>query len=246
MSFVSQLATGAGTGAQARPSLKTKNGASAPAVPLGNVGRKALPLDIPSNRRVKDRADRCLAAAALLLASPLMLMVALLVRVTSRGPVIHRRRVAGRDGVEFDAFKFRTMVVNADRILDENPDLRKAFERNFKLRRDPRVTPVGRFLRKLSLDELPQFLNVLMGQMSVVGPRMLSPGEVGRYGEHVPALLSVKPGLTGLWQVSGRQRTTYERRIELDVQYVETWSLWLDFTILLRTPVEVFRGTGAF
>jgi lipopolysaccharide/colanic/teichoic acid biosynthesis glycosyltransferase len=243
MSFVSQLVPG--PRAQAAASLHAASGGPAPAVPL-SVGRKAFPLYSPSNRLVKDLADRAFAALALVVASPLMLAVAFLVRVTSRGPIIHRRRVTGRDGIEFDAFKFRTMVVDADRILAEDAGLREAFERNFKLKRDPRVTPVGRFLRKFSLDELPQFFNVLAGQMSVVGPRMLSPAEVGRYGVHVPTLLSVKPGLTGLWQVSGRQRTTYERRIELDVQYVETWRPSLDLLILLRTPVEVFRGTGAF
>ncbi len=208
--------------------------------------RIVLPLDRPVNRFVKALSDRMLAALAVACAAPLMIAVAILVRITSAGPIIHRRRVTGRDGVEFDAFKFRTMIVNADEALQADAALRRAFEASFKLEHDPRVTPVGRFLRKLSLDELPQFFNVLMGQMSVVGPRMLSPGEVGRYGTHVPVLLSVKPGLTGLWQVSGRQRTTYERRIELDVQYVETWSLWLDLRILLKTPVEVFRGTGAF
>lgn len=244
MSFVSQLVTGAGT--ESCPLPQAHGGAAVQGIPLGNVGRKTFPLDIPANRLAKDIADRLFALGSLVVAAPLMLAVAFLVRVTSRGPIIHRRRVTGRDGVEFDAFKFRTMVVDADRILADNPALREAFERNFKLARDPRVTPVGRFLRKLSLDELPQFVNILKGQMSVVGPRMLSPGEVGRYGVHVPTLLSVKPGLTGLWQVSGRQRTTYERRIELDVQYVETWSPWLDMEIVLRTPVEVFRGTGAF
>lgn len=244
MSFVSPLVADAD--AKARSTLEPRFESSTAAVSLENVGRKTLPLDVPANRRVKRRWDRSLAAAALVLAAPLMLMVAVLVRVTSRGPIIHRRRVTGLNGVEFDAFKFRTMVVDADRILAADPELRQAFEQNFKLKRDPRVTPVGKFLRKLSLDELPQFVNVLMGQMSVVGPRMLSPEEVGRYGVHVPTLLSVKPGLTGLWQVSGRQRTTYERRIELDVEYVRRWSIWRDLWILLRTPVEIFRGTGAF
>ena len=210
------------------------------------VGRKALPLEISANRVAKGLMDRGLAALALVAAAPVMLLVALLVKLTSRGPMIHCRRVVGLNGVEFDAFKFRTMVVDADRILAADQALRETYEQNFKLERDPRVTPVGRFLRTLSLDELPQFFNVIMGQMSVVGPRMLTPPEVARYGGHAPTLLSVKPGLTGLWQVSGRQRTTFERRIELDVEYVERWSLWLDVSILARTPVEVFRGTGAF
>ena len=206
----------------------------------------ALPLDRGVNRFLKGASDRVLGALAVVCALPLMLAVGILVRVTSPGPVIHRRRVVGRGGVAFDAFKFRTIIASADDVLAADPDLKQAFLANHKLEHDPRVTPVGRFLRKLSLDELPQFFNVLLGQMSVVGPRMLSPEEVPLYGSHVPALLSVKPGLTGLWQVSGRQRTTYERRIELDMQYVQSWSLWLDARILLKTPVEVFRGTGAF
>ena len=201
---------------------------------------------MPLNRLLKSALDWCVAAVSLVVAFPLIVAVAALVRLTSRGPLIHRRRVTGRHGIEFDAFKFRTMVVDADRILAASPELRSAFELNFKLTDDPRVTPVGRILRKLSLDELPQLVNVLRGQMSCVGPRMLSPGEVERYGAYVPTLLSVKPGMTGLWQVSGRQRTTYERRIELDVQYVENWSIWQDLAILLKTPLEVFRGTGAF
>jgi len=244
MSSVSQLVAGAG--ARPRTALQPPLPARRSGGASKSVGREAFPLESPANRLVKNLWDRGLAAAALIVASPLMLLLALLVKVTSRGPIIHRRRVTGLHGVEFDAFKFRTMVVDADRILAADPALRKAFEQNFKLRRDPRVTPIGKFLRKFSLDELPQFVNVLVGQMAVVGPRMLSPEEVGRYGAHVPTLLSVKPGLTGLWQVSGRQRTTYERRIELDVQYVQGWSVWLDLWILLRTPVEVFRGTGAF
>jgi lipopolysaccharide/colanic/teichoic acid biosynthesis glycosyltransferase len=216
------------------------------AVGIRARGSASLPLDHEMNRFLKESTDRLLAAIALLCASPIMIVVAILVRITSKGPVIHRRRVTGRGGVEFDAFKFRTMVIDADRVLANDAALKRAFDTKHKLEFDPRVTPIGRFLRKFSLDELPQFVNVLKGQMSVVGPRMLSPGEVGRYGAHVPTLLSVKPGLTGLWQVSGRQRTTYERRIQLDVQYVVTWSLPLDVAILIRTPIEVFRGTGAF
>ena len=244
MSSVSQLIGGTRVAARGhqQPSFEGPELDPTPRI----VGRQALPLEISGNRLVKNLWDRGLAALALIVAAPLMLLVALLVKLTSRGPIIHRRRVTGLNGVEFDAFKFRTMVVDADRILAADPALRQAFERNYKLQRDPRVTPIGRFLRKLSLDELPQFFNVLMGQMSVVGPRMLTPPEVARYGAHVPTLLSVKPGLTGLWQVSGRQRTTFERRIELDVEYVEHWSIWLDLSILARTPVEVFRGTGAF
>jgi lipopolysaccharide/colanic/teichoic acid biosynthesis glycosyltransferase len=204
------------------------------------------PLDVVQNRVAKRLADYVIAVLALLLASPVMAIAAILVRMSGPGPVIHRRRVVGVNGVQFDAFKFRTMVVDAERVLLADPALSNAFEANYKLKSDPRVTAIGKVLRKFSIDELPQFANVLAGQMSVIGPRMLSPEEVSRFGGHAATVLSVRPGLTGLWQVSGRQETTYERRIQLDVYYVQHWSPRLDIRILLRTPVAVFKGTGAF
>jgi len=188
--------------------------------------------------------DLAIALPALGLALPLMGVVAILVKVGGGGPVIFRRRVAGRDGVHFDAFKFRTMVNGADVMLAGNAGLKAAFDANYKLHSDPRVTPVGRVLRKFSVDELPQLVNVLLGQMSIVGPRMLSPDELPRYGEQLSTVLAVKPGLTGPWQVSGRHRTPYARRIELDVKYVERWGVLDDLRILLSTPSVVLKGTG--
>ncbi|HEV3232664.1 MAG TPA: sugar transferase, partial [Candidatus Dormibacteraeota bacterium] len=144
------------------------------------------------------------AAAALLLASPVLALCAVLIRREGPGPVIHRRRVVGRGGREFDAFKLRTMVVDADRILAANPEWLAQYQRNVKLRQDPRVTRVGRVLRRYSLDELPQFANVLRGEMSLVGPRMLHPSELERFGDAAAEVVAVRPGITGLWQVSGR------------------------------------------
>jgi lipopolysaccharide/colanic/teichoic acid biosynthesis glycosyltransferase len=178
--------------------------------------------------------------------SPVFIVIALVITVTTGRPVIHRRRVVGRGGVEFDAFKFRTMVCGAERVLEQDDRLRELFTRNWKLFADPRVTPIGRCLRKYSLDELPQLLNVLRGEMALIGPRMISPPELARYGELQSKLCSVRPGLTGLWQVSGRQTVSYARRIELDMHYIDTCSPLVDLSILLRTLPVVMRAEGAF
>lgn len=176
---------------------------------------------------------------------PVFAIVAVAVRSSGPGPVIHRRRVLGRTSVPFDAFKFRTMVENADQRLQSDPQLRQAFIVRFKLPADPRVTRIGRVLRRYSLDELPQLINVLRGEMSLIGPRMITEPELARYGESGNLLLSVKPGLTGLWQTSGRQMTSYAERVRLDVQYIVEWSPWLDVKIALRTLPAVLRGQGA-
>lgn len=197
-------------------------------------------------RAVKDVVERLTAIMALVALAPMLVVLALLVRLTSSGPVIHRRRVLGRGGRPFDAFKFRTMVMDADLLLRARPELLAAFQGNVKLADDPRITPVGRWLRRSSLDELPQLFNVLCGQMSLVGPRMIAPEEAGRYGASLAKRLSVKPGLTGLWQVSGRQTLDYERRIALDLQYIDKWSLSLDLCILLKTIPAILSMRGAF
>ena len=196
--------------------------------------------------RLKDFIDPVIAAFALLVLLPLFVVLAVAVRLSSPGPVLHRRRVLGLGGQEFDALKFRTMVADADAILERDAALRQAFQAKQKLTNDPRTTAVGRFLRKYSLDELPQLVNVLRGQMWLIGPRMIAPDEVGRYGSLVSRLVTVKPGMTGLWQVSGRQNTTYERRVELDMQYIDSWSLLLDLTILCRTVSVVVTGHGGY
>lgn len=194
---------------------------------------------------IKDWVERPLAAVLFILALPLLAALALLVRLTSAGPILHRRRVVGQYGTTFDALKFRTMVPNADAVLARDPQLRATFEINHKLERDPRVTSVGRWMRKSSLDELPQLLNVVRGDMWLVGPRMISPAELERYGRHQQKLMSVKPGLTGLWQVSGRQDVSYERRVELDMHYIDHWRFLTDVRILLKTVRVVVSMRGA-
>jgi exopolysaccharide production protein ExoY len=186
------------------------------------------------------------ALLAVIVLSPIFITIALLILITTGRPVIHRRRVVGRGGTEFDAFKFRTMVCGAERVLEQDDKLRELFTRNWKLFVDPRVTRVGRVLRKYSLDELPQLLNVLRGEMALIGPRMISPPELARYGELKTKLWSVRPGLTGLWQVSGRQKVSYARRVELDMQYIDNCTPLFDLTILLRTLPVVMRAEGAF
>lgn len=181
-----------------------------------------------------------------LLVSPLLLVIALAILVTTGSPVVYRRRVVGRGGIEFDAFKFRTMVNGAERVLEQDERLKDAFTVNWKLFSDPRVTRTGRVLRKYSLDELPQLFNVLRGEMSLIGPRMVSPPELSKYAGLTPKLLSVRPGLTGLWQVSGRQCVSYDKRIELDMTYVDQCSLSTDLSILLRTVPVVLKAEGAF
>lgn len=188
----------------------------------------------------------------LVLLFPVFVILTILVRLSSAGPILHRRRVLSYQsytgGVPegFDAFKFRTMIVNADTFLSQNPELMSEFQKDFKLRDDPRVTKIGHKLRRASLDELPQLFNVLRGQMTLVGPRMISPPELEMYGEYAQKLLSVKPGLTGLWQVSGRQNVSYAERVKLDMYYIDHRSLTLDIQILLKTVVSVLKRQGAY
>jgi exopolysaccharide biosynthesis polyprenyl glycosylphosphotransferase len=197
-------------------------------------------------RIVKELVDRLGAFVLLALFGPLLLTIALLVRVTSRGPVLFRQVRVGRDGREFRIVKFRSMYVDAEARLAEVRHLNEHDGVLFKIRNDPRVTPVGRWLRRFSLDELPQLLNVLAGQMSLVGPRPPLPQEVAAYAADVRRRLAVKPGMTGLWQVSGRSDLPWEEAVRLDLRYVENWSLSLDLVILLRTMTAVVRSSGAY
>jgi lipopolysaccharide/colanic/teichoic acid biosynthesis glycosyltransferase len=176
----------------------------------------------------------------------LLLLIAIAVRLDSPGPVIYRRRVMGINGRQFDAYKFRTMLTNGDEILAQHPELLAEWVENQKLVDDPRVTRLGRFLRKTSLDELPQLINVLKREMSLVGPRMISPGEITKYNQWDMNLLTIQPGITGLWQVSGRSDVSYEERVRLDMHYIRNWTIWLDLQLLLQTIPAVLKGRGAY
>ncbi|HEY6348047.1 MAG TPA: sugar transferase [Candidatus Angelobacter sp.] len=196
-------------------------------------------------RSIKRLLDVFGSGLMLLLFAPVMALIALSIKLHDGGPVIYRRRVAGVKG-EFDAFKLRSMCIDADEVLHRNPALRVEFEQNFKLKTDPRITPVGHVIRKFSLDELPQLVNVFRGEMSLVGPRMISPAEMDKFDNVRWIFHHMKPGLTGYWQVYGRQEVSYARRVEMELFYVEHWSLLLDFKILITTPFTVLRGAGAY
>jgi Undecaprenyl-phosphate galactose phosphotransferase WbaP len=172
------------------------------------------------------------------------------VKMSSRGPVLYGHKRIGRYGKPFKAWKFRTMFQDSNLVLEQyleaNPDLQEEWERDHKLRFDPRVTRVGKFLRKTSLDELPQLWNVIRGEMSLVGPRPIVTDEIVKYGHYYSLYTMVKPGITGLWQVSGRNNTTYDERVQLDAYYVRNWSPWVDIVLLLKTIRIVLFARGAY
>jgi lipopolysaccharide/colanic/teichoic acid biosynthesis glycosyltransferase len=219
-------------------SIVTSRTTEGPALPAARRRR-------PHELMLKRLIDILGSVFLLVLLFPLLLVLAFLVRVTDGSPIIHRRRVVGPNG-EFDAYKLRTMIPNADALLATDAGLRQAFSEQFKLKSDPRVTRLGGWLRKYSLDELPQLVNVVKGQMSLVGPRMITAPELDKYGVYKDLLLSVKPGLTGYWQVRGRQDVSYEARVGMDMHYITNWSLLLDIAILLQTPAKVIFGQGAY
>jgi exopolysaccharide biosynthesis polyprenyl glycosylphosphotransferase len=199
-----------------------------------------------SRRLLKALFDRALAGLALVLAGPVILALAAAVRRTSPGPAFFRQVRVGKDGREFVLYKLRTMCAGAEERRDELALQNELDGVMFKMRTDPRVTPLGRWLRRYSLDELPQLLNVVRGQMSLVGPRPPLPSEAARYPDDVRRRLVVKPGLTGLWQVSGRSDLSWEDSVRLDLRYVENWSLTFDLVILLRTFTALVRTSGAY
>ncbi|MFD4432052.1 sugar transferase [Nocardia sp. NPDC058497] len=214
------------------------------------AGMPLLHIDGPRYSLAKSRRkaafDLCFAATVLVLIAPILIAIALAVKTTSAGPVFYRSERIGLDGVPFRMIKFRSMFADADRMADQliadhggNPVF-------FKLKDDPRVTPVGRFLRKYSLDELPQFINVVRGEMSVVGPRPQVQREVDSYDGEMRRRLLVKPGVTGLWQVSGRSDLSVEESVRLDLSYVENWSMLLDLELIGRTIGTVAQGDGAY
>jgi lipopolysaccharide/colanic/teichoic acid biosynthesis glycosyltransferase len=194
--------------------------------------------------------DIMIAAFGIILFAPLLILVAIVMQLTSPGPLLFVQQRVGRGGVMFPCLKIRTMHVNAGemlaRLLETDPAARAEWAKDFKLRADPRITPTGGLLRKSSLDELPQLFNVLVGHMSIVGPRPIVPAEIERYGAHFADYCSVRPGLTGLWQVSGRNDISYTERVQLDRRYAASKSLPLDVTIILRTVPAMLRARGCY
>lgn len=195
---------------------------------------------------IKHTFDRIASLALLIILSPLFLIISILIKLTSKGPVLFRQKRVGFYGREFTLYKFRSMVYNAEELREKYEHLNKARGPVFKICDDPRITKVGKFLRRTSLDELPQIVNVLSGRMSLVGPRPPIPQEVAKYSRSDRRRLSMKPGITGLWQVSGRSDIAFEDWMKLDLKYIDSWSLKEDFSILIKTLPALFTGKGAY
>lgn len=207
-------------------------------------------LSRPYYRFVKRVFDLVVTLMSLVLLLPIGFIISILIYIDNPGPVLFAHRRVGKGGKEFPCYKFRSMIVGAEEALKtylaEHPEAREEWERDFKLKDDPRITRLGHFLRKTSLDELPQILNVLKGEMSLVGPRPIVRKEVEKYGEYIEDFYLVPPGITGVWQVSGRSDTTYEERVQMDSWYVHNWSVWIDIVYLVRTVGAVLKRKGAY
>jgi exopolysaccharide production protein ExoY len=234
------------------PAAITTHAAWANALPA--VGAQGSLISQPAveirTSRIYEAAKRIFdVVVCLLLLAPLVpvfVLLALAIKLGDGGPVFYRREVVGRFGQHFFALKFRTMIPHADEYLAAHPDVLARYSSQVKLRDDPRVTRIGGALRRTSLDELPQIFNVLRGQMSLVGPRIIHPSELERFGAFAPIRQLVRPSITGLWQVSGRQQVSYTRRVELDVEYLLRRSFWFDLRILGKTVIVVLRRQGAY
>jgi undecaprenyl-phosphate galactose phosphotransferase len=216
---------------------------------LSAIAAQAATGKAPKLRRRKRLFDLVMGSVLIVLLAPFMALIAGLVKLDG-GPALFGHRRVGADGRTFPCWKFRTMVPNADAVLADllrsDPSARAEWDRDFKLRADPRITFIGRFLRVSSLDELPQLFNVIAGEMSLIGPRPIVAEEVARYGEAYQYYCACRPGMTGIWQVSGRNRVDYRRRVLYDQQYATGWSFILDLSLLCRTVVVVTRGSGAY
>jgi len=207
-------------------------------------------LKLSWNLVVKRLMDLTLVIVGGTIILPFLLLIGLIIRISSPGPALYKHKRLGKDGKYFYTYKFRSMIEDADQklqiLLETDPDLRKEWAKNHKLQKDPRITGIGRILRRTSFDELPQLINILKGEMSLVGPRPIVDEEVKKYGEDYKRIFSIKPGLTGLWQVSGRSDTNYNNRITYDTYYLQSWSVWLDFWIVFKTFGVVIFGKGAY
>ena len=231
-------------------------------IPIANLSINKLPIEnialltvknnlaLRRNRIIKYIFDMVLTIIGTICISPILLCIAIWIYKDSPGPVIFKHMRVGKGGKEFPCYKFRSMCVDAKEKLEEllknDPQARAEWERDFKLKHDPRITKSGAFLRKTSLDELPQIFNVLKGEMSLVGPRPIIKEEMKRYSTHIDDYLMVKPGIAGIWQCSGRSDTTYQERVQMDSWYVRNWSIWLDIMILWQTLKAVFAKKGAY
>ena len=203
-----------------------------------------------TNRLLKWIFDWCLTLVGTICISPFLLIISLWIYSDSPGPVIFKHQRVGKGGKEFYCYKFRTMCVDAgeklEELLETDPEAKKEWEENFKLKHDPRVTRSGNFLRSTSLDELPQIFNVLKGEMSLVGPRPIIKEEIHYYGKYIDDYYMVRPGITGMWQTSGRSDTGYEQRVQMDTWYVRNWDFWFDVVLLWRTMKVVIQRKGAY
>jgi Undecaprenyl-phosphate galactose phosphotransferase WbaP len=202
------------------------------------------------NLAIKRVLELFLVIAGGIVLLPFLVFIALAVKASSPGPVLYGHKRVGHNGKHFNAYKFRSMVKNADEklksLLDSEPRLKEEWDASHKLKDDPRITRIGRFLRRTSFDEFPQLINIIKGEMSLVGPRPVTDPEIEKYGEHAQRIFSVRPGLTGLWQISGRSDTDYAERVSYDLYYLQSWSVWLDLWIIYRTPGQIIRGRGAY
>lgn len=207
-------------------------------------------LALRSNQMIKRVLDIVLSIIGIIALSPVLIGIAIAVKMDSKGPAIYKSQRVGKNHKAIGVYKFRSMVVNADEVLQkvlaENPEARKEFNEYYKLKDDPRITKIGDFLRKTSLDELPQLINVIKGDMSLVGPRPITEQEVPLYEKYIDDYFMVRPGITGLWQVSGRSDVSYPERVQMDVWYVHNWEPWLDIVLLWRTVGIVVKGKGAY
>lgn len=195
---------------------------------------------------VKRFADIVCSAIAIILLSPFFIIISIAIKATSKGPVIFVHKRVGKNGKKIGIYKFRSMVMNAEELIEKfTPEQKEEFKKNFKLKNDPRITKIGKFLRETSLDELPQLFNILKGDLSIVGPRPIIEVETKIYGKYKDMLLSVKPGLTGFWAANGRSDTSYKRRRAMEIYYVKNRSLLFDIKIIFKTVISVFKGDGA-
>jgi lipopolysaccharide/colanic/teichoic acid biosynthesis glycosyltransferase len=234
---------------------------SAPTRTISKRGKKTKPPQVKprglsfqglNGEFTKRLFDIVFSLSVLILFFPVYIVLSLLIAVSSEGPIFYVQERVGKNYQRFNCIKFRTMVSNADEVLvqimETSPHLRQEFESSFKLKQDPRITKIGRFLRITSLDEFPQFWNVLKGDMSVVGPRPLVSEELTKYGCHIDQVLTIRPGITGLWQVSGRNDIPYPRRVQIDLHYVKFRNFWLDLWIILKTIDVIIlpKNNGAY